>query len=528
VKIRTVVRGRNDSECQQKKVPKVRIITNLNNEEFETQFVSDWSRAPYEKYENYSSSYSDSRASARTMNQGTSSYEVWRKKYSSSLEPRTSVRRGSEDEKRRNEGMKVKRRIRTVTNTEVGRQRTNNGEWNQTANTSKAKRSKKFDKKSSSRILRQNRIEINQSEARTPNQSEGPNTQPIVVRRKVFSITSARRCSKPQKKRIHYSLVTFSPTGRQDSSNKREPTTDMPKTKNTEKKTERKFVCFACEKSFAQRTNFRRHLGLIHECNEAGESITKDEKMRMQIYNKKAKKDGRDSSKPKKRKKSREFVATSASSSPSPKRRASPPSAALGKPPSDSPPASPSRPAVSIEELLAELVISSDEDSTNDYFVFVDDEPTAGPSTVEEEPRTASPPLDPTKGRTSTKPRNPSAVRTLRKTISLPTPIRKPAEVFQRRRRMITAESLARSAADYHKTTKQLAEEIAEHLSLAPTERKRCQDLLRGMRVAQRHLCRRIRMALPMNAGRTERQEFLTWLESTVREIEGRSSDELD
>jgi len=52
---------------------------------------------------------------------------------------------------------------------------------------------------------------------------------------------------------------------------------------------------------------------------EAGESITEDEKIRMQIYNRKVKKDEGDSSKPKKRKRSREFVATSASSSPSPK-----------------------------------------------------------------------------------------------------------------------------------------------------------------------------------------------------------------
>ena len=75
----------------------------------------------------------------------------------------------------------------------------------------------------------------------------------------------------------------------------------------------------------------------------------------------------------------------------------------------------------------------------------------------------------------------------------------------------VTAEDLARSAADYSKSTKQLSGEIAEHLSLVPKERKRCQDILRGMCAAQRHLCRRIRQALLMGASRAECHQFPRW-----------------
>ena len=48
------------------------------------------------------------------------------------------------------------------------------------------------------------------------------------------------------------------------------------------------------------------------------------------------------------------------------------------------------------------------------------------------------------------------------------------------------------------------------------------------MWVAQRHICKRIRQKLPLDARGKEWRQFLGWLESTVAEIEGRSSDELE
>jgi len=48
------------------------------------------------------------------------------------------------------------------------------------------------------------------------------------------------------------------------------------------------------------------------------------------------------------------------------------------------------------------------------------------------------------------------------------------------------------------------------------------------MRVAQRHLCGRIRKAFPMTQGTEEREAFLSWLQRTLREVEERESDELE
>ena len=268
-------------------------------------------------------------------------------------------------------------------------------------------------------------------------------------------------------------------------------------------------------------------MGLVHGIDEDGRPVSDILQAKLQGYNKKLKQATDPTTAIRKPKKSREFVSSSSSSSPTPQRPRSPPAAALGRPPSVSPPQSPGKPPATEEELQADLALSSD-DSAKDYFVLVDETP------ADEQSRRGEPTLpvmSPEEGRKPTRPAKPSTVRSLHKTLTAPMPVRQSTtsmEILKRRRTAVTAEGLARSAADYTKSTKQLSTEIAEHLSLMPPEKKRCQDLLRGMRVAQRHLCRRIRQALPLNAGRAERRQFLKWLESTVREVEGRSSDELE
>jgi len=302
--------------------------------------------------------------------------------------------------------------------------------------------------------------------------------------------------------------------------NRRIKTTDhqdenMPKLKYTKRRAKTTFACNECASTFTQRTNYLRHLGIIHGKDKDGELITESELQRMRGYN--AKRKGQQTTKKAKVPKSVAFVQpSSSSSSPKASRASSPPTAAVGRPPSrasSSIPGPSSTPPPSIAQLHEDLYLSSD--SADEYFVFVEPD--------EEEEKS------PEKGRIPTRPRLPS-IRALRKTVSAPEPPPKPKQIerFRKRRKAVTAERLAKSAEKYTHSTQELADEIGDELSMDPNERKRCRDVLRGMRVAQRRLCRRIRQQLPLNAGKKERITFLAWLESTITEVEGRSSDEFD
>jgi len=146
---------------------------------------------------------------------------------------------------------------------------------------------------------------------------------------------------------------------------------EMPNIKYTKRK-EAAFACNECESTFRQRTNYLRHLGIIHEKDEAGEPISDEALDRMKSYNAKKKTQGPPAKKPKK---SVAIVKPSSSSSSRPASHpASPPSAALGRPPSPAPGPStnPSSPlsATQRQQLQEDLMISSD--SADEYFVFVE------------------------------------------------------------------------------------------------------------------------------------------------------------
>ena len=140
---------------------------------------------------------------------------------------------------------------------------------------------------------------------------------------------------------------------------------------------------------------------------------------------------------------------------------------------------------------------------------------------------TSLPVVPPTEGQRPVRPTLPT-VRSLRSTIEAPQPLPKmPQPQARRRRAIITADRVAKAASDNpSKSTKELADELTVEYSLTPEERRRCLHLLRSIRVAQRHLCGRIRRAFPMTNGADEHQEFLSWLQTTI-EVEGRDSDEL-
>jgi len=88
---------------------------------------------------------------------------------------------------------------------------------------------------------------------------------------------------------------------------------------------------------------------------------------------------------------------------------------------------------------------------------------------------------------------------------------------------------LAKAASENpSKSTKKLAEELAAEYSLMPEECRKCLYQLRGMRVAHRHLCSRIRRAFPITRGAEEHETFLDWLQRTLREVEDRESDEME
>jgi len=192
-----------------------------------------------------------------------------------------------------------------------------------------------------------------------------------------------------------------------------------------------------------------------------------------------------------------------------------------------------------LTQVREDLALSSDIESDEDYFVVVseDESPERSPKRATGDTackaatskRVSSPPVvPPTEGRRPVRRRLPT-VRSIRSTIEAPQPLPKmPQQEAWRRRAVITADRLAKAASENpSKSTQELADELTAEYSLTPEERRRCLHLLRGMRVAQRHLCGRIRRAFPMTNGVDEHQEFLSWLQTTMREVEGRDSAEL-
>ena len=145
-----------------------------------------------------------------------------------------------------------------------------------------------------------------------------------------------------------------------------------------------------------------------------------------------------------------------------------------------------------------DLALSSDSEA-EDYYVDV-----SGPEDTQQPPKqTSTPAVPPTEGRRPVRPKLPR-VRSLRSVIEATRLLSKKPQPETRRRRVeLTADRLAKVASDNPlKSTKELAEELTAQYSLTPEERRRCLHLLRGMRVAQRHLCGRIRRAFPMtNSG---------------------------
>ena len=320
---------------------------------------------------------------------------------------------------------------------------------------------------------------------------------------------------------------------------------EMPRVKQTKKKPPKEFRCQECNKVFTQRSNYTRHLGLVHEVDEFGNTLPVAERLKLQGYNVKRRTEVQQPKEtPAKRKKkttSVEFLPSSSSSSPD--RSAIP--AALGRPPS------PSEESlfVAADEPEAEDVIEITEtdrevDSADEYFVYVgvqdpdapeaetteaaEAEATIPVTSVETTIRSGSPLITPETGRRPTRPTKfAGRGRSIRTIIEAPQPLPKAIATARRRTEKISMWRLAKKADDYSQSTADHAESLTKELLLTPQGRQRCLEIMRGIRTGHRQLSTKIRKNLPLNAGRKQRVSFLAWLEATIQRVEGRSSDEL-
>ena len=324
-------------------------------------------------------------------------------------------------------------------------------------------------------------------------------------------------------------------TARKEAPKRRSDSEEEDKRQKEMKRAPRKgrsaSFCPICHRQFGQKSNMMRHLAVMHDKDEASTHLDETDKRRFVSYTTKATGTVRVTKRKEPKTPARVPHLTSSSSS-SPERPGS-----LGQTPLPSAQGRPSSPL--LVQVREDLALSSDIDSDEEYFVVVseDESPEQPPKPATggtaREPAAsagvASPPvIPPTEGRKPVRPRLPT-VRSIRSTIEAPQPLPKmPQQEARKRRAVITTDRLAKAASENpSKSTQELADELTAEYSLTPEERRRCLHLLRGMRVAQRHLCGRIRRAFPMTNGAEEHQEFLGWLQTAMREIEGRDSDEL-
>ena len=288
--------------------------------------------------------------------------------------------------------------------------------------------------------------------------------------------------------------------------------------------------CPICHRQFGQKSNMMRHLAVMHDRDEATAHLDETDKRRLATLPTKATGSARVTKRGAPKTPAR--VPHQASSSDSSTERPDP----LTQVPLSS--ARGQLSSVQLEQVRQDLALTSDSDSDESYYVVIseDESPERAQKSVTGDAarqptttRTTSPPvLPPTEGRKPVRPRLPT-VRSIRSTMEAPQPLPKmPQQEARKRRTVITTDRLAKAASDNpSKSTQELADELTAEYALTPEERRRCLHILRGMRVAQRHLCGRIRRAFPMTNGAEEHQEFLGWLQTTMREVEGRDSDEL-
>ena len=262
------------------------------------------------------------------------------------------------------------------------------------------------------------------------------------------------------------------------------------------------YRCQVCQKGFQRKAGLRRHLGLIHDQTIDGQPIDPTIKAKYISYN---------------------------------KRKVQPSAAAGGPTPS------------TVSSAAVSLPIDVASDTDKETTVATPDEPstpvscrsprydatktTRAPSTTVTAKLTAnvsSPAADP-HVRKRTQPTRPGLrkIKTAYDT-GRQAPLQKKVVLPKSKRRLdLNPSSLAkRLRKESSKSSTKLVAELSSEYNWTTEEQRAKVNVVRGMRAAQRDLCAHFRRHLPIATTPQRQQEFLSWLEDTVKEIEDRDSDE--
>ena len=128
--------------------------------------------------------------------------------------------------------------------------------------------------------------------------------------------------------------------------------------------------------------------------------------------------------------------------------------------------------------------------------------------------------------RKPTRPQLPSP-RSARTTTMSIMPVPRVKTLPSKRKVRLSPTNLAKKVARAGKRTSQsLADDLANEFSLPSTERRTNQNVIIGMRAARRHLCSKIRRALPLNRTKQDIRTFLDAMEQLCHTTEMGPSDE--
>ena len=250
--------------------------------------------------------------------------------------------------------------------------------------------------------------------------------------------------------------------------------------------------CMGCDKAFGQKANYLRHLALIHDMDEEGKPICQAERARYAAYAKRGKRE--------------EAQPTSTEKVSSPKKQ---------------------------QKSRKKLTVEQPKDEPADY-PRPDDGPDR-PLPRKQRPTAATKgrkinraePIPDAVIRKPTRPSLPSS-RKVRRVISAPPKMTENISAGPSKRRLEMAPSvLAKKVAHRHgQSSRKIADELASKYGMPAQERRMNENIIRGMRAAQRHLCSRIRRHLPLNRTSEDIDRFLTTMENDCRKVEEHDSDE--
>jgi len=96
----------------------------------------------------------------------------------------------------------------------------------------------------------------------------------------------------------------------------------------------------------------------------------------------------------------------------------------------------------------------------------------------------------------------------------------------KRRLEMAPSVLAKKVACRHHKSSREIAEELSSSYGMPETERRMNENIIRGMRAAQRQFCQHIRKNLPLDQTAEDVHHFLSVMEAECRRAEEHDSDE--